>query len=72
MKNPIVFNHGSGFINAAWSTPNTVIELASEEWWNPYFLKLCVAMKVKKYSVIKTKANKISIDQLEKELKKYA
>ena len=65
----IVFNHGSGFINAAWSTPNTVIELASEEWWNPYFLKLCVAMKVKKYSVIQTKANKISIDQLEKELR---
>jgi hypothetical protein len=65
----IVFNHGSGFINAAWSTPTKVIELASEEWWNPYFLKLCVAMDVKKYSVIKTQNNKISLEKLADELK---
>lgn len=68
----IVFNHGSGFVNAAWSAPDAVIELASEEWWNPYFLKLCVAMNVKKYSAIKTENNKISIEQLAEELKKLS
>jgi len=64
----IVFNHGSGYLNAIWGKPRFVVELADEKWWNPAFLRLGRGMGVKKYHVICTKNNMISLPELERVL----
>ncbi len=64
----IVFNHGSAFVHAAWSSVESVVEIASEEWWNPFFLKLCVGIGVKNYSLLMANNNFICLSKLRNEI----
>lgn len=52
----IVFTHGSGFVNAAWARARSVVEIATPDRWNPFFLKLCVAMGVERYALLEADA----------------
>lgn len=60
----VIFNHGSGFFNAIWGRPRFVVELASEEWWNPAFLRLSRAMGVAAYHLLCSRGGRIDVEKL--------
>jgi len=64
----IVFNHGSGFVNSAWSSVRSVVEIGLSTWWNPFFLKLCHGMGVEKYSLLMAENGFLSINRLQAEI----
>lgn len=64
MAKVIVYNHGSGILNAIWGKPHAVVELASEQWWNPAFIRLCRGLGVSECHVLCTQNNQISINAL--------
>ena len=65
----VIFNHGSGFLNAVWGNPRSVVELASEQWWNPAFLRLSRAMNVSAYHLLCSQNGRIDIEKLSAVLK---
>jgi len=60
----IIYSHGSGVFQAVWGKPRAVLELASERWWNPAFLRLAYGMGAKRFHVLCTEMDCISLDEL--------
>lgn len=66
----VIFNHGSAAFHLIWGKPRMVIELASEIWWNPAFIRLAYGCGVESYHVLQSKDRKIDLGELEAVMEK--